>query len=190
MNTAKSGRTAPAPAAALPPIAIIVSRYNATITDRLLEGARAEYTRRGGDASTLEVVYAPGAYELPTLANAAARSGRFAGVCTLGCIIRGETSHDVYIAQAVAEGLVNLTLLTGVPVAFGVLTVNNNAQAKARAGGKLGNKGEEAMGALLETVAAVDAIEGASVASAARSLARPDKLRAAPKPSRRGKVAS
>lgn len=141
-----------------PQVAIIVSRYNTSVTDRLLEGALACYEAAGGAPDTVVVIEAPGAFELPALALAAARTGRFQGALALGCVIRGETSHDRYISQAVATGLVQVSLETGVPAAFGVLTVDSPEQAEARAGGAKGNKGEEAMQALLHTIAAGDAL--------------------------------
>jgi 6,7-dimethyl-8-ribityllumazine synthase len=141
-----------------PPTAVIVSRYNPSVTGRMLEGARAEYEARGGKAGALAVYHAPGAYELPALALAAAESGRFGAVVALGCVIRGETRHDRYISDAVANGLMNAALATGVPCAFGVLTVDTARQARDRAGGKKGNKGAEAMSAALETAATLEAI--------------------------------
>lgn len=136
----------------LPPVAIIVSRYNETITSALLEGARSTYLATGGIAERLGVIEAPGAFELPVLANAAAQSGLYRGVVALGCIIKGQTRHDEYIAGAIAHAIVDIGVRTGVPVAFGVLTTENTEQAKARAGGDKGNKGAEAMIALLETL--------------------------------------
>ncbi|MBL9031086.1 MAG: 6,7-dimethyl-8-ribityllumazine synthase [Phycisphaerae bacterium] len=142
----------------LPSVAIVVSRYNASITDRLVEGAREEYARRGGEAGAVDVFEAPGAFELPFLARQAAATGRYGGVVTLGCIIRGETRHDRYIAQAVASGIVTASLASRVPIAFGVLTTESAKQARARAGGEKGNKGAEAMAALLATIASSVAI--------------------------------
>jgi 6,7-dimethyl-8-ribityllumazine synthase len=138
---------------------VIVSRYNASVTDRLLAGAREVYAEAGGDPATLGVIAAPGSYELPALALAAARTGRFRGVLGLGCLIKGETSHDRYIAEAVAHGLVGVTLATGVPCAFGLLTVDTPEQAEDRAGGSHGNKGAEGMAALLDTVRAIDGLQ-------------------------------
>lgn len=183
-------RTTKSPQAA-PSVAIVVSRYNATVTDALLSGARAAYAERGGRAEDLRVVEAPGAFELPALCNAAARTGRFRGVLALGCVIRGETSHDRYISHAVAQGLVNVTLNTDVPCAFGVLTVDTPEQALDRAGGVHGNKGQEAMAALLDTIEQIAALNagrpgttitrGAAAPGFGRKL--PDKAaRAAPKP--------
>lgn len=142
----------------MPNVAIIVSRYNASITDKLVEGALSGYSQRGGSTPSVHVFDAPGAYELPVLAMAAAQTGRYAGVVALGCVIKGETRHDRYINQAICDGLVNVSLITDVPVALGVLTTENVRQAKDRAGGRLGNKGHEAMSALLDTIETMAAI--------------------------------
>lgn len=114
---------------------------------------RARYPTDAG--SVLGVVEAPGAFELTALASAAIDSGAYDGVVTLGCVIRGETDHDRYISQAIAAGLTNLIIQTGIPVAFGVITANTPEQALARAGGEKGNKGAEAMDALLDTIDAM-----------------------------------
>jgi 6,7-dimethyl-8-ribityllumazine synthase len=151
-------RSASSSRASAPALAVVVSRYNASVTDRLLAGARDVYAEFGGNPASLQVIAAPGSYELPALALAAARTGRFRGVLALGCLIKGETRHDRYIAEAVAHGLVSVTIATGLPVAFGVLTVDTPEQAEARAGGGEGNKGAEAMGALLDTVREMDAL--------------------------------
>lgn len=135
--------------------AIAVSRYNAWITDALLEGARAEFGRLGGDPEHLIVLPAPGAWELPSILAAALRTGRFDCAVALGCIIRGETSHDRHIADAVAQSLMTLSIQSASPVAFGILTVQTPEQAEARAGGAKGNKGAEAMRAALDTLASI-----------------------------------
>lgn len=166
----------PVPSRAVPPVLVVVSRYNDSITSRLLSGARAEYARAGGDPARLAVAEAPGAYELPALAMAGASSGAWAGVLALGCLIKGETRHDRYIADAVAHGLLTVSLVTGVPVAFGVLTTESPAQARARAGGAKGNKGAEAMTALLESIHAGAALRsGRTPASPHSTRARTDK---------------
>lgn len=162
-------------AASLPRIALIVSRYNGSVTARLQEGAISEYLARGGRRGDLELYEAPGAYELPALALAAARSGRFGGVLAIGCVIKGDTSHDRYIAEAVANGLVGVTLATGVPVGFGVLTVDSPVQAEERAGGAKGNKGQETMAAVLQAVSTVRAIAAGQPAGPAPTVIRPDK---------------
>lgn len=154
----------------LPAVAIVVSRYNDAVTRRLESGARDAYLRRGGEGGDLGVIEAPGAYELVALADAAARSGLYHGVCAIGCIVKGQTRHDEYLAHAVAHGLTRITLDRQVPVAFGVLTVESMEQALARAGGDEGNKGAEAMQALLETLAGIDAIARAAAAGTPGSV--------------------
>jgi 6,7-dimethyl-8-ribityllumazine synthase len=142
----------------LPKIAVVVSRYNASITEALLAGALEEYAGRGGNPATVDVYRAPGSFELTGLTLAAAETGRYRGVVALGCLIRGETRHDRYIAEAVGHGLTQVTLQTGMPVGFGLLTVESGKQARARAGGEKGNKGADAMGAVLDAIAEIEAI--------------------------------
>lgn len=142
------------------PCAIVVSRYNETVTSVMLDGAIGAYLDRGGDEARLAVLEAPGAYELVSIARAAAFSGVYRSVVCLGCVIKGETEHDRHIGNAVANGLAQISVATGVPVAFGVLTTNTNEQALARAGGAKGNKGAEAMGAVLDAADAIGVIEG------------------------------
>lgn len=144
----------PDPTSHSPRLAVVVSRYNASVTDRLLEGAIGEAKRRGG--WIVDVWHAPGAFELPIVADRALASGRYEGAVTLGCIIRGETTHDQHIATAVAQGVVQVSLKRERPVTLGVLTVNTPEQASERAGGKHGNKGADAMAALLDTLAVID----------------------------------
>ena len=129
--------------------AIVASRFNELVTERLLEGARAALLRHGVRDDDIDVYWVPGAWELPVAARAAARTGRYAGVVALGCVIRGETPHFDFIAGEAARGLAALALETGLPVAFGVLTTDTPEQALRRAGGTAGNKGwEAALGAL------------------------------------------
>ncbi|MBX3359516.1 MAG: 6,7-dimethyl-8-ribityllumazine synthase [Phycisphaeraceae bacterium] len=147
-------KPSPSSAARLPRIAVIVSRYHSDITGPLCEGARRCYANAGGRPGRLTVVEAPGAFELVSLSAVAASSGQFGGVLAIGCIIKGETSHDRYIAQAVCQGLAQISVSTLVPVALGVLTVDTLRQARDRAGGTKGNKGEEAMEALIASIQA------------------------------------
>lgn len=157
-------------------VAVVVSRYNSTVTDRLLAGALEVCGEGPGGAVDAHVVDAPGSFELPVLALAAARTGRFRGVLALGCIIRGGTDHDRYLAEAVAHGLTSVSLETGVPVAFGVLTVRTARQALQRVGltrRPVGHKGREAMSALLEAIRAVEMLQG-------RGRSRRDREGAAP----------
>lgn len=164
----------------VPPVAVVVSRYNASITERLKQGALEEYAQRAGGTATATVLEAPGAFEIPAIVLGAARSGRFAGVVALGCIIKGETRHDVYLAQSVTGGLMDVVLRTGVPVGLGVLTVDTAAQARARAGGAQGNKGADAMAAVLDTIVELRAVRTRS-GTAPASWARPAPDKAARK---------
>lgn len=147
--------------------AILVSRWNDFITSRLLEGALDTLRRHGADVeSRCTVVWAPGSYELPLVAQRLAASGRFDAVIALACVIRGGTPHFDFVAAEVAKGLANVGLKTGVPITFGVLTTDSIDQAVERAGTKMGNKGAEAALAAIETVqllAGIDALppEGA-----------------------------
>ncbi len=143
-------------------VAIAVSRYNAWITDALLDGAQREHARLLPGAPTPAVFSAPGTFELPSIAGAAARSGGFDAVVALGCVIKGETSHDQHIAHAVANAIAAIGVDTGVPVAFGVLTVDTPQQAESRAGGEHGNKGAEAMSAAIETARSIVSIHRAA----------------------------
>ncbi len=150
-----------------PRIGIVISRYNASITDHLLEGALGEFERAGGSRSDVVIVNAPGAYELIALSHALAKSKRVDGIVALGCIIKGETIHDRVLADAIAQGFAQIMIATSIPIALGVLNVNTIAQAQARAGGEKGNKGAEALSALLATLAAIHKI--ANPTSSARS---------------------
>lgn len=143
-------------------MAIVVSRYNASITDPMRRGAEEAYAEAGGETDRLCVIDAAGTFELPALAGKAARGGLVAGVVALGCVIRGETEHDRHIATAVATALAQLGAETGLPVSFGVLTVESAEQARARAGGDKGNKGAEAMRATLASIAACAALDQAA----------------------------
>jgi len=141
-------------------IGIVVSQYHAEITHAMRDAARQCFLDAGGRDEDLTIIDAPGSFELIALATALADQQEIDAVVTLGCIITGETTHDQYIAHAVANGLAALTVSTGVPVAFGVLTCQTLAQARERAGGKVGNKGEEAMQAAIASFGAVKAIYG------------------------------
>jgi 6,7-dimethyl-8-ribityllumazine synthase len=129
--------------------AIVISRFNALITDRLLAGARACLIEHGVSDDDIDVISVPGAWELPIAAQAAARRD-YDAVIALGCVIRGDTPHFDYVAGAAAQGLERVSLDSGLPVAFGVLTTEDNQQAMSRAGGRDGNKGWDAALAALE----------------------------------------
>lgn len=133
-------------------IAIIASRFNHIITDRLIEGAKDSFLRHGGNEKNLDLILAPGAYEVPFVLDKILASKRYDGVCTLGAIIRGGTPHFDYVSAEATKGIANTTLKYGVPVSFGVLTTDNIEQAIERAGSKAGNKGFEAMNSLIELI--------------------------------------
>ena len=131
-------------------IAIVVARFNDFVTERLRSGALAALERAGvapGDVTTVRV---PGAFEIPIAAQQAGKSGRFDAVVCLGCLIRGETPHFEYISSAVSHGITAAAADTGVPMAFGVLTVNTDAEALERAAPDRTNKGWEAAVAAIE----------------------------------------
>ena len=115
-------------------IAIVAARFNAPLVERLLAGARAAWARHGGAPADLEEFRVPGAFELPLACRHAAYTGRYAAVVALGCIIRGDTPHFDYVAGQCAEGLMQAGLETGLPVVFGVLTVEDEAQALEQIG--------------------------------------------------------
>lgn len=129
--------------------AIVISRFNELITDRLLTGARACLLDHGVTEENIDVISVPGAWELPIAAQAAAKHG-YAAIIALGCVIRGDTPHFDYVAGAATSGLERVSLDTGLPVAFGLLTTEDTQQAMARAGGRDGNKGYDAALAALE----------------------------------------
>jgi len=130
--------------------AVVVSKYNDFVTDRLQTGALEALATAGVNRDEVVVVRVPGAYELPLAAQHAAESGRFDAVVCLGCLIRGETPHFEYIASAVSHGLTTAAAATGIPIAFGVLTTNSVEEALARAGDGPTNKGYEAAMAAIE----------------------------------------
>ncbi|HXY76708.1 MAG TPA: 6,7-dimethyl-8-ribityllumazine synthase [Steroidobacteraceae bacterium] len=134
-------------------IAIIAARFNDFIVSSLLKGAQARWLERGGVASDLVVVRVPGAFEMPVVARKLAGSGRYDAVVALGCVIRGATPHFDYVAGECAHGLQLASLESGVPIAFGVLTVDTVEQALERAATTAGNKGGEAMESALEMAA-------------------------------------
>ena len=132
--------------------AIIVSRFNAFITEKLLDGALDALGRHGADLDRVAVVRCPGAYEVPLVAQKLAASGAYDAVICLAVVIRGATYHFELVASGVAGGITQTTLETGVPVIFGVLTTDTIEQAIERAGTKAGNKGADAALAAIEMV--------------------------------------
>jgi 6,7-dimethyl-8-ribityllumazine synthase len=130
--------------------AIVVSRFNGLVTERLLDGALDCLRRHGADDRRLTVVRCPGAYEIPQVAQRLAEMKSFDAIICLGCVIRGETPHFDFIASEAAKGVAQVATHTGVPVAFGVLTTDSLPQALERAGAKSGNKGWDAALTALE----------------------------------------
>ena len=130
--------------------AIVVSRFNSFVTERLLAGAMDALMRTGADADLIDVVKAPGSWEIPLAAAELARGKRYDAVICLSAIIRGDTPHFDYLAAEAAKGLAHVSQETGVPVAFGVLTTNTLEQAIDRAGAKGGNKGFDAAMSAIE----------------------------------------
>ena len=124
--------------------AIVVSRFNSFISERLLAGAVDGLTRTGCSPESIEIVHVPGSREIPLVARELARSARYDAVICLGAVIRGETAHYDYVAEEASKGIAQAAMETGVPVIFGVLTCNTLEQAIDRAGAKSGNKGFEA----------------------------------------------
>jgi 6,7-dimethyl-8-ribityllumazine synthase len=140
-------------------VGIVVSRFNDLITERLLAGARSCLLEHGVAEESIDVAWAPGAWELPLAAQQLLERRGCAAVVALGCVIRGDTPHFDFVAGAAATGLANLQARTGAPVAFGVLTTDTMEQALARAGGKAGNKGWEAAQAALEMLDLIGSVE-------------------------------
>lgn len=142
-------------------IAIVATRWNDFIVERLIAGAKDALTRHGVREDAIDLAMAPGAYEVPFVAKTLAKTGRYHGIVALGCVIRGATPHFDYVAGEAATGIGAVARETGVPVGFGVLTVDTIEQAIERAGTKAGNKGAEAALACLETINLSRSIEEA-----------------------------
>lgn len=140
--------------------ALVASRFNSFIVDRLVEGAVDAIIRTGGSSDDITVYKVPGAFEIPLIAKKLAASGKYDGICCLGAVIRGSTPHFDYVASEVAKGVAHVMLETGSVVAFGVLTTDTIEQAVERAGTKAGNKGAEAAMTMIETVNLLKAGEG------------------------------
>ena len=129
---------------------IILSRFNDFVGGKLLEGAIDELQRHGVDNEDIDVVRVPGAFEIPLAAKKCAQAGNYSAIITLGAVIKGSTSHYDYVCAEVSKGVANVSLETGVPVIFGVLTTDNLEQAIERAGTKSGNKGADAAKSAIE----------------------------------------
>ncbi|MGN1125346.1 MAG: 6,7-dimethyl-8-ribityllumazine synthase [Candidatus Gastranaerophilaceae bacterium] len=129
---------------------IVIARFNEFIGSKLLSGAVDELVRHGVDEDNIDVIWVPGAFEIPIVAQKVAKSGKYNAVITLGAVIKGSTSHYDYVCAEVSKGVASVSLETGVPVIFGVLTTENIEQAIERAGTKAGNKGSDAAKSAIE----------------------------------------
>ena len=150
-----------APAARGQRFAIVVARFNEPISKKLLDGALAAFAGHAVSGDAVEVHWVPGSFELAQAAGCLARTGRFQAIVCLGCVIRGETPHFDFVAGQAAAGIQRVALDTGVPATFGVITALTEEQAWARAGGEVGNRGQEAADAALEMAAFMRAQDGA-----------------------------
>ena len=139
-------------------IAIVASRFNDIIVDRLIGGAVDYLARHGLERENMTIVRIPGAFELPLVCQKLAKSGKYDGIVALGAVIRGATPHFDFVANEATKGLAHISLETGVPVGFGLLTTENVEQAVERAGSKAGNKGVDAAAAMLETIRVLEQI--------------------------------
>lgn len=131
-------------------VGIVVSRFNSFVTERLLEGAMDCLVRHGADGESVAIARVPGSWEIPLAARRLAASGNYDGIICIGAVIRGATPHFDYVAAEVSKGIATISLETGVPIAFGVLTTETVEQAVERAGSKAGNKGWDAAATVLE----------------------------------------
>lgn len=129
---------------------IIVARFNEFIGSKLLSGAIDELVRHGAKSENIDVMWCPGAFEIPLVAKRAAKSGKYSAIITLGAVIKGSTSHYDYVCAEVSKGVASVSLETSIPVIFGVLTCDNIEQAIERAGTKAGNKGSDAAKSAIE----------------------------------------
>lgn len=133
-------------------VAAVVAGFHRAVAEALLQGAIDRLGESGLPADRVDVHWIPGAFEAPPAAAALAGTGRYAAIMALGAVIRGETAHFEYVCDAAATGLMRVSLDTGVPCAFGILTCDTKAQAEARAGGDKGNKGDEAADAVVAMI--------------------------------------
>ncbi len=139
--------------------AIVVSRWNEFVAGKLLEGSLDAFRRHNVEDKSITVAYCPGAYEIPLVVKKFAESGKYDAVVALGAVIRGSTPHFDYISNEVSKGIANVSLETGVPCIFGVLTTDTIEQAIERSGSKAGNKGFEAATSAIEMVSLLSALK-------------------------------
>lgn len=140
-------------------IGIVVSRFNEFITSKLLGGAMDGLLRHDVSEDNVEVAWVPGAFEIPLIASKMAGSGKYDAVICLGAVIRGSTSHYDYVCNEVSKGIASVSLQTGVPVMFGIVTTENIEQAIERAGTKAGNKGYDCALGAIEMINLIKAME-------------------------------
>lgn len=140
-------------------IAIVATRFNDFMVDHLVGGAVDYLTRHGAARENLTLVRVPGAFELPVVCKGLAASGKYNGIVAVGAVIRGATPHFDFVAAEASKGLAHVSLESGVPIGFGLLTTDTMEQAIERSGSKGGNKGVEAASALLETIRVLEQIE-------------------------------
>ena len=141
-------------------VAIIASRFNHIITDRLVEGARDSFIRHGCIEGIIDLILGPGAFEIPFALQKELESVNYDGVCCVGAVIRGSTPHFDYVSAEATKGIASVTMKYGAAVTFGVLTTDTIEQAIERAGSKAGNKGFESMNGLIEVMNLYKKIEG------------------------------
>jgi 6,7-dimethyl-8-ribityllumazine synthase len=144
-------------------VAIVASRFHPAISRRLVAAARRVLLGQGASQRGVSVVWVPGAFEIPQAARRIARSGRVDAVVCVGCVVRGETPHFEFVAGEAARGIAAVGLETGVPTTFGIITADTMAQARARAGGLVGNRGEEAARAALELLRVFRGLDGLGI---------------------------
>ncbi len=139
-------------------IAIVASRFNDFVVGRLIDGAIDYLVRHGASVDDITVVRVPGAYELPLVCKKLAAFSQYSGIIALGAVIRGSTPHFDYVCAEASKGIAQISLQTGLPIGFGLLTCDNLEQAIERAGAHVGNKGSEAAAAVLETIRVMEQI--------------------------------
>jgi 6,7-dimethyl-8-ribityllumazine synthase len=147
--------------------ALVAARFNEPIVKKLVDGALEAFAAGGVSGNAVDLHWVPGSFELPLAAHHLARSGRYAGIACVGCVIKGETPHFDFVAGEAAAGLRAVSLATGIPVTFGVITSLTEEQAWARAGGPVGNRGAEAADAAMEMADLVSIITGDATRRAA-----------------------
>jgi 6,7-dimethyl-8-ribityllumazine synthase len=168
--------------------AIVAARFNEKITRRLLTGAQRALQAAGVPDEAVDVHWVPGSFELPQAAGLLARGGRYAGIVCVGCVIKGQTPHFDFVAGQAAAGIQRVALETGVPATFGVITALTEEQAWERAGGEVGNRGQEAADAAIEMAEFVQRLDGMS-GTGAPSAGRRRRLLARSTADRRGRGA-